>query len=374
MGFWGNMECSICKKTSEIFCCDGCKTPTCKACGSLTSSEVKVLQLKERILKFHCKKCRTYETFSLLQQIINTKDELIESKENIILMLKEEMQKLNDKLTTQTSLATERSYTNVLQKNISPRPAPPVNVPSLIIKPRRDQDSEHTKKDLISNINPTELNIGVKKLRQTASGAITVNCCTREDVQKLKIEVEKKLKDKYKIEETKLRNPRIKIVGFQGDMAEKDIEISIRKQNATLFIDGDTLKVTFIRKYKDGSQNIFLECSSGLFNRIMLERKLYIDWERFHVYEDLSIKQCFKCCRLYHKSEECENDVVCSCCGESHERKVCPRKSVRCLNCIEANNKYKTKYDINHEADAHRICPTYQYHLNILKSKINYEI
>lgn len=82
------MECDVCKSTGtkdNIFPCDGCKKKCCKNCSKLTATELKVIQLKERVMKFLCDSSR--HTTCLLNTI-EDKNQLIKGKEEIIYMLK----------------------------------------------------------------------------------------------------------------------------------------------------------------------------------------------------------------------------------------------------------------------------------------------
>ena len=57
-------------------------------------------------------------------------------------------------------------------------------------------------------------------MQSTRTGNIMIKCNDISDTQKLKKYAEETLKDDYKIEETKLKNPQIKIVGFNQDMTK----------------------------------------------------------------------------------------------------------------------------------------------------------
>lgn len=103
----------------------------------------------------------------------------------------------------------------------------------------------------------------------------------------------------------------------------------------------------------------------------LTKKKLYIGWERCPVYEDISVPQCYNCCGYYHKNTNCNNKTVCGYCGGEHNKKECQKQVKKCNNCENANKKYKTDYAINHEADS-KDCPSYKYHLQILKNKIDY--
>lgn len=164
-----------------------------------------------------------------------------------------------------------------------------------------------------------------------------------------------------------MRKPRIKITNFKQEMSVEDIEKSIYEQNPL----SDKIQVTYIKKTKTGSSIIFCECPPAVFNEIINMKKLYIGWERHPVYEDLSIPRCFTRQAFYHKNRECRNKIVCPVCSEEHKENECPRRVKKCNNCVLANNKYKLKHSIDHEASDPN-CFTLNYHTQVLKNKTNY--
>ncbi|KAG5900077.1 hypothetical protein JTB14_016049 [Gonioctena quinquepunctata] len=89
------MACFICKdvKTKDVFSCDGCNNCICKGCGGLTASEVKVLQLVSgRTLKFYCPKCIKGDSFDLYKELVTCKEQIIEDKNEIIKLLKKDIE------------------------------------------------------------------------------------------------------------------------------------------------------------------------------------------------------------------------------------------------------------------------------------------
>lgn len=373
------MECDVCneiKDSKEIFNCDGCKILICKSCGKLTSSEVRVLQMSTRVMKFNCTKCMKNETFSLLHKIIETKDELIQSKEATIVskemiidMLQKDLEALkNSKQIPTMSYTPLKTYASTLSNS---QKLPQTNLPSIIIKPKKEQSSNTTRADVHNTIKPSELKIAVQNMRPTKNGGIVIKCPTRNDIEVLQKEANNKLNRNYEIEVTKMRKPRIKIAAFNLDLDESEIEKCIKEQNQ-IFAKEDELKITYIKKRKDRDSIIYGECTAGLFHKLMSIKKVFIKWQRFPVYEDISFNRCFKCQEFYHKITECQRKVVCPYCSEEHEYKMCPKSQIKCNNCTIANEKYNTNHDTNHEA-ADPVCPSYKYHLQILRSKINYD-
>lgn len=85
--------------------------------------------------------------------------------------------------------------------------------------------------------------------------------------------------------------------------------------------------------------------------------------------------QCFKCNGYYHKNTACTNNITCAYCGKEHTRKECnlvpTGTGKKCINCETSNQKYKTNHNLEHEA-TDPACPTLEYHLEVLRGKINY--
>ena len=241
------------------------------------------------------------------------------------------------------------------------------NLPSLIIKPRSKQNSTKTRQDINKNINPVNLNVRVQSIKETKSGSVIIKCPTKEETEMLRKQVDRKLKDKYDVEHTKLRKPRIKIPGFKQDLSEEEIKNSIIAQNQFVQ-DNEHLKITYINKK---TSTVFAECTPDLFTKFMQNKKIFIGWERYPIYEDLSIPRCGNCQGYYHKRTDCDKKKACAYCSGEHEKQNCPKTATKCTNCEMSNTKNNTKYNINHAADNIE-CPTHQYFLQILRSKIDY--
>lgn len=367
------MECDVCKdKNREIFKCDGCKLGICKTCAGLTSSEVKVLQLNSRVMIFHCKKCLSFETNMLLTNTIEDKNMIISNKDEIIALLKKKIEDLEN---SQQSFVSPpllgMSYSKALTNTNEPiqKKQSYSNSPSLIIKPKQNQSIDKMKADLKQKINPTELKIAIRGTRNTANGHLVVKCQSKQDLDTLKDEADKILTG-YEIDIPKLRKPRIKITGYNGDLDRARLEECIKEQNQ--FINtNDELKITFVKEMKDFC-TVFGECSPSLFHKFMTVRKVFIGWERYPVYEDIGVTRCFKCQEPYHKSNNCPNQPSCERCAGQHDTSKCNNSTQKqCTNCKIANGKYGLKYKTDHRASDPE-CQSYQYLVSILRGKTDY--
>lgn len=367
------MECEVCEEIAgsknPVFSCDYCKRKYCKQCANLTSSEVKVLELKEsRILKFRCQKCDKFETHNLLLDKIEDKDNIVKAKEEIISLLRQKIVELESR---QSDCAVRLSYSDAAARTKRPQPEMNTNLPSILIKPKIQQNATKTEADIKRSIIPADLKVTIKNTRITKDGSFLIKCTNKNDIEILKKEAHNKLKE-YDIQVTKLRWPRFKIVGFSDELDQHQITRSILEQNQ-IREDPNNLRITFIRKPKKngGLSTIYGECSPNIFRRLMNLQKIYIGWKRYPVYEDLSIVRCFKCQQPHHKLDKCQNKVACEYCADEHKGEVCPRSLERCVNCTTANEKYKVNYNFHHAANDPE-CPSHKYLLNILRGKIDY--
>lgn len=363
--------CAYCKKKAvEHIICVKCEKPYHKSCITRLKT-AKIISSEKGICCYDDATTITFITALIKENEakdteIRLLKKLNKEMEEKNCLLKEKIQNTENNifLKSYASVAANPIQTNVIQKNNIK------NIPSLIIKPKDTQESSKTRKDVDKNINPTELNIGVNNIRYTKAGNVIIKCGTKEDTEALKIIATQKLNEKYEVEETKLKKPRIKICHYYGNKNATEIENSIRKQNKYIE-ESDEIKVTYIKKTDTKGTLVFAECSSRLFNKIMYYKKIYIGWERYPVYEDISLPQCYHCYGYYHKNKDCRNKKVCVYCAGEHLEEQCPKQIKKCNNCAVANNKYKTSYDTSHEANS-KECPTYKYLIQILRTKINY--
>lgn len=366
----GNQNsCTNCKQTikeEQFYKCDLCIQSIHKNCASLSASEIKCMPLQKRLLILLCNECRELlaKTPLMLKQMEEIKTE-IKSLMTEIKSLKNDTDRYN------TKGLENNLYAQVLRNRSEKYEENKGGLPSLIIKPKQKQKSEKTKKDLRNQIQPSQLKIGIKNMRETKQGGMVIKCSEKEDIKLLKQAAEDCLGKDYDIELPKLNLPKIKIVGYSGDKSPEELEDIIKQQNKWIE-HKDKLKINYIRKNRGKhTSTIYSECSPELYWKMMDHKKLFIGWERCIVYENLAVTKCFKCQGYFHKSNNCENEISCEHCAGNHERKSCTTQIKKCKNCEIANIKYKLGHNVNHTASDPE-CPSTKYHLNLIRSKTDY--
>lgn len=360
-------KCIKCKEKLDdndtLYSCDSCLRHVHKECSTLSTSEERCMPLRKRVLLYICADCRGLiarmpHMIQMLDQIKKDIEELKQHKhvETSNDIPKEPLERTySEALTSTTLVSTEQT---------------------IIIKPKRKCDIYQAQKMIQQTLNPSELSIGIKRMRSTKNGDIIIKCPTQVEGEKLKNAAINQLADTCIVETITKRLPRLKVVGVEKKNLSNDsneIEQSIRKQNKWIK-DNEDLKVTYIKtfeKNKNSNATIYLECSANLYHKAINEKKIYLGWQRCPVYEELSIQKCFTCQEYFHKTPNCNNPIACVAYSESHDVSEWSETVKKCKNCVLANNKYHTNYNTNHAANDID-CPTYQYHISCLRSKIDY--
>lgn len=360
------MDCFKCKQTKHptreaknpCFPCDSCKNLYCMECSELSSSEIKCMPLQRRLLRFYCSGCRSLETLTLLKNTIVDKENIIESKNEVIRLLQEKLDQYESR--HESSAPT---YAAVLSDHTGRKQ----NYPGILIKPRVTQDAARTRQDIGQSVNPAVLKVGIKSMQTSKGGMVVVKCSSKDESELLVEAMKDSLGESYCVEMSKMRRPRVKIASFGQRMSGDEIVGCIKSQNQ---LKGE-IEVVHIKEKRSGLNTVFCECSPDAFKKLMEMKKVCIGWERYPVYEDLDILRCFRCQGFHHKKNVCRGNVACGKCGDGHETKDCLSQTKCCRNCKVANLKQRQRYETDHEATDVE-CPVYKYHLEVLKNRTDY--
>lgn len=372
--------CGGCKKQAEgdspIFRCDGCTSYWCRDCGDLSSSEIKVLQLKgSRVMKFFCVNCLNYNTANLMRDIIQNKDETIAAKEKIIELLERELSEGRELIgQCRGEICTEsnvrRSYASVAAKG-GPRTGE--NVPCIVVKPKGRQSSAETRAELQSKIKPTKISVGINMVKEIKDGGVLLKCDSKRSTEKMKEETERMLGENYTISETKLLNPCVTVSNISGEMSKEDVVEAIRVQNVFLG-DADNFKLKVLKKARNNkSLYAVLECNGSCYQKMMGSRRINIGFNKCPIYENINLIRCYKCCRFNHLARDCSiSKEVCTKCAGDHLSKNCLGSDRKCANCAYYNSRFGCNFDTQHEAvDIN--CSVYKQKVGLIKQRINYK-
>ena len=242
----------------------------------------------------------------------------------------------------------------------------------IILKQKNNTiNAEKVTEVIKKNIDPIDLNIGVKKIKSLNDNKIGIICEKKADALSLIDAVQSKMGDNYEIKLLEKKNPRIKVVGIEEELDAERLMASLLNQNKHIFSDSIKPKIIKTFKGKIGFSTI-LEVHTPTYDKIINERILRIGWKMCPVYDNIDILRCYKCCGYFHKSGDCTNGMACgNCSSENHQTKDCTTNSVKCVNCEQANRKLNLQLDSNHKA-FDRTCNIHIKKVEQVKNKYNY--
>lgn len=376
------MECEVCKQhRTAVFKCDICKLQSCKSCGQLTSSEVKVLELTSRVLKFYCVKCREHEPASMFQLLVQCKDELIDTKEAVISTkdcliesLKEQIVQLKGELGGSAG-GNQRVEQDRLKYNevVAGRKK---SSEVLVVKPKRVQESIVTRTQIEEKIDPGAIKAGVSKMKFLRDGAVAISCERKEDLVSVSDSIRRQFGGEFEIKIPEKRCPRIKIINVEEKMlaSESDFIEKIVLQNAITTTEAER-KISVVTHFKGkrGKESVVLEVDSCTYSLIQKKEKLSIGWRSYTYFDHINIVQCFRCYKFGHMAKDCKSEKnVCPKCTGDHKVDICQSQQIVCTNCKFATDVLRVpNIDCNHLA-FDKNCETYKRIYRELEQKVSY--
>lgn len=363
-------EISDFKKLKVAWICFNCEKPTNVLLNIRPQNENVPAEIDLKEENFLLKK--------LIKNLIETNKNLIEKMEmvtnsQIIETVKELEDKMDILLNKLDGIHEKNknnisSYSDVLRID-KIKTDPKENIPVLILKPKKLQTNKETKHDLQKEINPIELNVSVNKIHDIKEGGIVIKSNSIENIEKLRKISEEKLNGKYKVQISKLRSPKLVIVGCENPYKGNELLNDLITLN---YLDKeDRLEIKYIRKSKYLDKYIIYTEVSGRTFQKLVNKDIYLGWDKCKIREDLNILYCFKCCEYGHKAKECLKKKICKFCAKEHSYWTCKEQTPKCVNCLISNTKFKTNYKYNHEANNVE-CSIHLLKVTKTKEKINY--
>lgn len=375
------------------------------------AKDVMIIQLKENLLKLQedyinqlklGDKSRKKMDSSASSEVIPEPYESIQRENELLNALVNEMKDKNTLLVEKNSNLSKQieeyktnsspSYASVLSSNV-----PNKNTQSyttslpIIITSKNRSVNQNIRESFVNMTNHSEFDAKVISLKELNNGELRIQCHSNDDAAKVLEKVNTDMGEVFTASYEKLDLPKLKIVGIKRKYEPKELEKDLVSLNFNELKE-KVCKVTYIQEISSINNNAspkergrlhedkikytaYLEVDPAIYNKVMRTGKIFVKYQRCNVYEELNLKRCFKCCGYGHNSKKCNNKIRCGYCGDEHETKSCDQKDrLKCVNCVESNEKYKTKRNWKHAALDSDKCDTFKSRRTFLKSKINYSI
>lgn len=362
--------CLTCKAkyTSEFEVkCDKCEKPFhCCAVDKTTQSISLCRSLKMVIktipgAKWFCNNCDSFinegiDKLTNMQQILNT---IVESVNDLNNVVKEQ------KLGCSKNCEQKLSYAETLK----------VKETEIVVTPKNKESSRSETIGRIKNVIDLEIN-KVSGLKNAADNGVKI-ATTADDESDVIRTLKDNLEQSFEISVPATKHPRMKVIFYDRVMEnlnDEQIESALKAQNKELLDESEHFKLIKAIKDKkiETKKTLIIEVNSELFKKVMAKGHLMIRWCRCKVFDALQIPRCYKCARLNHFEKDCkEKSSSCPKCAGDHKINECDSEEKKCVNCIDANAKFKLSLDVNHSA-WDKSCQTWIKKMEMRKTSIKY--
>lgn len=315
------------------------------------SEEKLALMGEDKNIKYCCDVCNGNSTINELRQMLKICLDKMKEQSDIINKQMEFISgKMMDTDVIKRKEKNRKKYSEVL-----------------LIKPVNEQGCNSTRAELLDNIDPGKLKVGVEEVRNIKDGGLVIECNDNKSKQIITAEVKERFGEKYEIVEAKQRMPMLVIKGVEGKYVESEDDEIMTKlidQNELRSVDDNIenkmkIEKKFLIKRKRNCCNIVISLESSIYGKIKERPRLNLGWRKCNVGDYFNILRCFKCGGYNHFAENCRNKTSCFKCSAEHSTKECTSTERKCTNCIHKNQKLGINLDVDHTAlDSN--CPCYK--------------
>ena len=243
----------------------------------------------------------------------------------------------------------------------------------LTVTPKESISTDAIKDILKSNINPTEMKIGINSLKSLKNGKVQIEASNKEDIDKLTRDIHEKCGDKLVASVQKLRNPRLVIYNIPDEISVQNIEDILIAQNPELQLTTGDINAKFAYVTKRHTRNLVLEVSAETRRRI-IQRRVKLGWLMCNTGDYLVANRCYKCSKYNHKHKDCRGNLTCPLCAGNHTLKECTAtlEHYKCINCHIFNTHNKNNRISDNHSSLDRNCPSLQAVLEKYKQNTDY--
>ena len=177
----------------------------------------------------------------------------------------------------------------------------------VVVKPTKACESEETKRIIKQQINPAELGIGIKGMKEAREGTVIIQCRDEHEAKILKDNLEPKIAQNFLTSMPSKRNPLIKIVGIEKKYEGETLVERLKQQNSDIITENSKIKLIISKKMVK-TYFALIECDPITFKNVMDlgEGRLYVECRTCRCYEYIRTIRCYNCNQYNHTSKDCK--------------------------------------------------------------------
>ena len=364
------LNCNVKSPNDEFAQCCICKVITHICTPLLKNANVDAQYIAKATtagFRYVCKKC-TPSLTSFSATACNIQIQLT-TMNQAILDIAKEVKVIKEKQ-AENNLPTS----SVPQNGKYPSFSDVVKETTLILTPR---DSATNKEDLKQKVRESiipEDNI-ITGLHTTSSNKVILKS-GNSNSSAFESSIKGKLQTDFEIKVHRNDIRRLKLIRFHNhNYSHDEITNAIVSQNVFI-TDPSSVKVIKENNYRDNNeQSILIIQLDAVSHKFALDQGyLSIKWNKYKVFDALTVNRCYKCSKLGHISHKCSaDDYTCPKCADTHKAEDCKSETYKCINCIDAIAKFSLDICSNHPSYSNK-CPTMLHRLSSLKKSIDRSI
>lgn len=256
-----------------------------------------------------------------------------------------------DKLQSVQNSSARPSYAQILN---SPRTCTEsTKYPQPVLKPRKEQVIllyPKSSRDLNESTNPVKTlnideikslindnlkNIGIIRLHKIKKGGILIEVRDKKDLSSINDLIFSHLSSSVITRLPQLRNPELRIKNISKSFTEKEIIPRLIEQNNIPDHLKDKLLSCKISTTRFGRKDAIVTVKNPLFNSLLKNGKIFLDFSRLDVIENIFVRTCSTCFNSGHTKLLCPltEKVICRKCGSDHKAEDCKDSSFYCWRC-----------------------------------------
>jgi len=240
-----------------------------------------------------------FETVSTLRNLFHNIKEMIDEKTKQNKHLENEVTKMNKELdncrstTPKGQAETPKARKQELLRTDSRQVPPPhgsnkklyssiveTHVETkhrVLIRSRVNQTPEMVKKLLKSNVNHTEIKVGITSLKLFRDGRVVIEANSRNEIETIGHKIEETCGAELEVNIEKRRNPILPLLRIPEDITIENAEETLAKQNPELYIKEGDIRAKFCYTTKRETRNLVMEVDSET-RRKLIQARIKLGW------------------------------------------------------------------------------------------------